>query len=34
VNLRQAALDKLEKNAVKYPVEQVRGSARKYSDYG
>ena len=34
VDLRQAALDKLEKNAVKYPVEQVRGSARKYSDYG
>ena len=34
VDLRQAALDKLEKNAVKYPVEQVRGSAKKYSDYG
>ncbi|MEO8343853.1 MAG: nucleotide pyrophosphohydrolase [Gallionella sp.] len=33
VDLQQAALDKLEKNAVKYPAEQVRGSARKYSDY-
>jgi dCTP diphosphatase len=34
VGLPQAALDKLQKNAVKYPVEQVRGSANKYSDYG
>ncbi len=33
VDLQQAALCKLEKNAVKYPVEQVRGSAKKYSDY-
>ena len=33
VDLQQAALHKLEKNAVKYPVEQVRGSAKKYSDY-
>ena len=33
VDLREAALNKLEKNAVKYPAEQVRGSAKKYSDY-
>ncbi len=33
VDLPKAALHKLEKNAVKYPVEQVRGSAKKYSDY-
>jgi dCTP diphosphatase len=33
VDLLEAALHKLEKNAVKYPAEQVRGSAKKYSDY-
>jgi dCTP diphosphatase len=33
VDLLGAALHKLEKNAVKYPAEQVRGSAKKYSDY-
>ena len=33
VDLREAALRKLEKNAVKYPAELVRGSAKKYSDY-
>jgi NTP pyrophosphatase (non-canonical NTP hydrolase) len=33
VDLLKAALDKLEKNAVKYPAEQVHGSAKKYSDY-
>jgi len=33
IDLREAALLKLEKNALKYPVEQVRGSAKKYSDY-
>jgi len=33
VDLKQAALHKLEKNAAKYPAEQVRGSARKYSEY-
>ncbi len=33
VDLKQAALHKLEKNASKYPAEQVRGSAKKYSDY-
>lgn len=29
VDLREAALCKLEKNAVKYPAEQVRGNAKK-----
>ena len=29
VDLHEAALRKLEKNAVKYPAEQVRGSAKK-----
>jgi dCTP diphosphatase len=33
VDLTEAALLKLEKNAVKYPAEQVRGSAKKYSEY-
>lgn len=33
VDLLAAALRKLEKNAVKYPEEQVRGSAKKYSEY-
>jgi NTP pyrophosphatase (non-canonical NTP hydrolase) len=33
VDLLNAALNKLEKNAVKYPAEQVRGSAKKYSEY-
>jgi len=33
VDLKQAALHKLEKNAAKYPAEQVRGSAKKYSEY-
>jgi len=33
VNLLEAALHKLEKNALKYPVEKVRGSAKKYSEY-
>src|SRR3989338_8776929 len=30
VDLREAALRKLEKNALKYPAEQVSGSAKKY----
>ncbi|MBY0575309.1 MAG: nucleotide pyrophosphohydrolase [Gallionellaceae bacterium] len=30
VDLREAALHKLEKNALKYPADQVRGSAKKY----
>lgn len=33
IDLHEAALLKLEKNAAKYPAEQVRGSAKKYSDY-
>ena len=33
VDLQEAALHKLEKNAAKYPAEQVRGSAKKYSEY-
>jgi NTP pyrophosphatase (non-canonical NTP hydrolase) len=33
IDLREAALHKLEKNALKYPAELVRGSSRKYSDY-
>jgi len=33
VDLLEAALQKMEKNAVKYPAEQVRGSAKKYSEY-
>jgi NTP pyrophosphatase (non-canonical NTP hydrolase) len=33
VDLLEAALDKLVKNAAKYPAEQVRGSAKKYSEY-
>ncbi|MBI5430111.1 MAG: nucleotide pyrophosphohydrolase [Nitrosomonadales bacterium] len=33
VDLHAAALRKLEKNAVKYPADQVRGSAKKYSEY-
>lgn len=33
VDLKQAALQKLEKNAAKYPAERVRGSARKYCEY-
>lgn len=33
VDLEAAALEKLEKNAAKYPAEQVRGSSKKYSEY-
>ena len=33
VDLKEAALHKLEKNAAKYPAQQVRGSAKKYSEY-
>ena len=33
VNLLEAALHKLEKNAEKYPAERVRGSSKKYSEY-
>lgn len=33
VDLQTAALHKLEKNALKYPADLVRGSAKKYCDY-
>jgi len=33
VDLGEAALHKLEKNAAKYPADKVRGSAKKYSEY-
>ncbi|MSQ91907.1 MAG: nucleotide pyrophosphohydrolase [Gammaproteobacteria bacterium] len=33
IDLLQAAGEKLERNAVKYPVERVRGQARKYDEY-
>jgi dCTP diphosphatase len=33
VDLPEAARYKLEKNAVKYPAERVRGSSKKYSEY-
>jgi len=32
IDLLEAARDKIEINARKYPVEKARGSARKYSD--
>jgi dCTP diphosphatase len=33
VNLSQAVVDKVSKNAQKYPVEKARGSAEKYTAY-
>ena len=33
VDLLEAAAQKIEKNALKYPADQVRGSMKKYSDY-
>ncbi len=32
VNLLEAAREKIEKNAQKYPVDKSRGSAKKYSE--
>ena len=32
IDLQQAALAKLEKNALKYPVEKSKGSDRKYNE--
>jgi dCTP diphosphatase len=32
VDLIQAARDKIQKNALKYPAEKARGSAKKYSE--
>jgi NTP pyrophosphatase (non-canonical NTP hydrolase) len=33
IDLLQAAGEKLERNAVKYPADRVRGQARKYDEY-
>jgi dCTP diphosphatase len=33
INLEQAVLAKIKKNAKKYPAEKVRGSSKKYSEY-
>ena len=33
VDLNRAAMDKIARNEVKYPVERVRGSAKKYTEY-
>ena len=33
VDLLEAALLKLDKNNLKYPADQVRGSSKKYSEY-
>ncbi|MDG0979143.1 MAG: nucleotide pyrophosphohydrolase [Halieaceae bacterium] len=33
IDLYQSSLDKLELNSQKYPADQVKGSARKYSEY-
>jgi NTP pyrophosphatase (non-canonical NTP hydrolase) len=33
VNLLDAAREKIKLNAVKYPVEKARGSAKKYSEF-
>lgn len=32
IDLQQAALDKIQKNAVKYPIESAKGSDRKYNE--
>ncbi|UJP04573.1 MAG: nucleotide pyrophosphohydrolase [Nitrosomonas sp.] len=32
LDVRQIVLDKLEKNAMKYPVEKSKGNATKYTD--
>jgi NTP pyrophosphatase (non-canonical NTP hydrolase) len=33
IDLHSAALEKLQRNAEKYPVAKVRGKSRKYSEY-
>jgi NTP pyrophosphatase (non-canonical NTP hydrolase) len=33
IDLLDAAAKKIEKNALKYPADKVRGSMKKYSDY-
>lgn len=32
IDLQEAALDKIRKNAVKYPIDSARGSDRKYNE--
>jgi dCTP diphosphatase len=32
VNLMDAAREKIQKNALKYPADKARGSAKKYSE--
>lgn len=32
-DVKQILLEKIEKNKLKYPVEKVRGSAKKYTEY-
>jgi NTP pyrophosphatase (non-canonical NTP hydrolase) len=31
-NVKQIVLDKIEKNALKYPLDKSRGTAKKYTD--
>lgn len=33
INLEDAVLDKIKKNAEKYPVSKVKGSSKKYNEY-
>jgi dCTP diphosphatase len=33
IDLQEAALNKLKRNAEKYPVDQVRGKSEKYTQY-
>jgi dCTP diphosphatase len=33
IDLEKAILEKLEKNAAKYPVERAKGSAKKYTEF-
>jgi dCTP diphosphatase len=33
IDLNQALINKMKKNAQKYPAEKVKGSSKKYTDY-
>ena len=33
INLEEAALNKLDQNEIKYPVEKARGNAKKYNEF-
>jgi dCTP diphosphatase len=33
IDLSRAAMDKIARNELKYPVQRVRGSAKKYTEY-